>query len=58
VGDVVETPDVATPDEIARVAERDVRHMLSRSGLREIVELARAVAEERGPRRPRPPASR
>jgi len=32
-------------DEIARVAAHDVRHMLSRSGLHEIVELARSVTE-------------
>jgi hypothetical protein len=32
-------------DEIARVAAHDVKHMLSRSGLHEIVELARSVTE-------------
>jgi hypothetical protein len=36
-------------DSIAQVAAHDVRHMLSRSGLHEIVELARSVADERGP---------
>jgi hypothetical protein len=43
----VDAQDENARDEIARVAAHDVKHMLSRSGLHEIVELARSVTENR-----------
>jgi hypothetical protein len=44
----------AACDEIALVAAHDVKHMLSRSGLHEIVQLARSVTESRQAPGPRP----
>lgn len=56
---MVDTPDVNTSDEIARVAANDVKHMFRRSGLHEIVRLAKEVAAEKSSSpRPERPTSR